>query len=102
MQMPVFTWTFLLKIGATNHPGKGLDTPTQTGNAQMNRDIFMLGLPLFGRLNLYCTEMLRKWVTSALQLVPRTSIFVRFALLPILFLADLPGRQNVDDLEKFD
>ena len=27
MQMPVCTWTFLLKIGATNHPGKGLDPP---------------------------------------------------------------------------
>ena len=46
MQMPVFTWTFLLKIGATNHPGKGLDPPTQTGNAQMNCYIFSLGLPL--------------------------------------------------------
>ena len=47
MQMPVCTWTFLLKIGATNHPGKGLDPPPpQTGNAQMNRDIFMLVLPL--------------------------------------------------------
>ena len=45
MQMPVCTWTFLLKIGATNHPGKGLDPPTQTGNAQMNRDFLMLGLP---------------------------------------------------------
>ena len=37
MQMPVCTKTFLLKIGATNHPGKGLDPPPQTGNAQMNR-----------------------------------------------------------------
>ena len=27
MQMPVCTKTFLLKIGATNHPGKGLDPP---------------------------------------------------------------------------
>ena len=45
MQMPVCTWTFLLKIGATNHPGKGLDPPPQTGNAQMNRDIFMMVLP---------------------------------------------------------
>ena len=27
MQMPVFTWTFLLKIGGPNHPGKGLDPP---------------------------------------------------------------------------
>ena len=46
MQMPVCTWTFLLKIGATNHPGKGLDPPPQTGNAQMNRDFFSVGLPL--------------------------------------------------------
>ena len=45
MQMPVCTKTFLLKIGATNHPGKGLDPPTQTGNAQMNCYIFMVGLP---------------------------------------------------------
>ena len=37
MQMPVCTKTFLLKIGPTNHPGKGLDPPPQTGNAQMNR-----------------------------------------------------------------
>ena len=37
MQMPVCTKTFLLKIGATNHPGKGLDPPPQTGNAHMNR-----------------------------------------------------------------
>ena len=27
IQMPVCTWTFLLKIGAKNHPGKGLDPP---------------------------------------------------------------------------
>jgi hypothetical protein len=27
MQMLVFTWTFFLKIGATNHPGKVLDPP---------------------------------------------------------------------------
>ena len=33
------------KKSAPNHPGKGLDPPPQTGNAQMNRDIFMLGLP---------------------------------------------------------
>ena len=46
MQMPVCTWTFLLKIGATNHPGKGLDPPPQTGNAQMNCYIFMVVLPL--------------------------------------------------------
>ena len=45
IQMPVCTWTFLLKIGATNHPGKGLDPPPQTGNAQMNCYIFMVGLP---------------------------------------------------------
>ena len=45
MQMPVCTWTFLLKIGATNHPGKGLDPLPQTGNSQMNRDFFMVGLP---------------------------------------------------------
>ena len=45
MQIPVCTKTFLLKIGATNHPGKGLDPPPQTGNAQMNRDIFMMVLP---------------------------------------------------------
>ena len=44
--MPICTWTFLLKIGATNHPGKGLDPPTQTGNAQMNCYIFMVVLPL--------------------------------------------------------
>ena len=44
MQMPVCTWTFLLKIGATNHPGKGLDPPPQTGNAQMNRDLISVGL----------------------------------------------------------
>ena len=46
MQMPVCTWTFLLKIGATSHPGKGLDPLPQTGNAQMNRDFLMVGLPL--------------------------------------------------------
>ena len=45
MQMPVCTWTLFLKIGATNHPGKGLDPPTQTGNAQMNRDFFIVVLP---------------------------------------------------------
>ena len=27
MQMPVCSWTFLLKIGAPNHHGKGLDPP---------------------------------------------------------------------------
>ena len=32
MQMPVFTWTFLKKIGATNHPGKGLDPNGQCPN----------------------------------------------------------------------
>ena len=46
MQMPVCTWTLFLKIGATNHPGKGLDPPTQTGNAQMNRDFFYSGASL--------------------------------------------------------
>ena len=39
------TWSFLLKIGATNHPGKGWDPPPQAGNAQMNRDIFIVVLP---------------------------------------------------------
>ena len=47
MQMPVCSWTFLLKIGAPNHPGKGLDPPPQTGNAQMNRDFLSVGLPLY-------------------------------------------------------
>ena len=32
--------------GVTNHPGNGLDPPPQTSNAQMNRDFFMVGLPL--------------------------------------------------------
>ena len=35
-----------IEIGATNHPGKGLDPPPQTGNAQMNCYIFMVVLPL--------------------------------------------------------
>ena len=60
MQMPVCTWTFLLKIGATNHPGKGLDPPTQTGNAQMNRDIFMMVLPLdFYSKKFYCLCLIK-------------------------------------------
>ena len=53
MQMPVCTKTFLLKIGATNHPGKGLDPP-QTGNAQMNRYKFSLGLPLLLTNQIFC------------------------------------------------
>ena len=55
MPMPVCTCTFLLKIGATNHSGKGLDPPPKKKKKRrkkkkkktgpMNRYFLMLGLP---------------------------------------------------------
>ena len=53
MQMPVCTWTFLLKIGATNHPGKGLDPPPPPNGQCPNEQRFSFGGAslIFGYLN---------------------------------------------------
>ena len=47
MQMPVCTWTCLLKIGAPNHPGKGLDPPPN-GHGQCPNELlyFLIGASL--------------------------------------------------------
>ena len=45
MQMPVCTWTFLLKIGATNHPGKGLDPPPKRAMPKWTEIFFRWGFP---------------------------------------------------------
>ena len=44
MQMPACTWTFLLKIGATNHPDKGLDPPN--GHCPNELLYFLIGASL--------------------------------------------------------
>ena len=100
MQMPVCTWTFLLKIGATNHSGKGLDPPPpkkkkkKKGNAHMNRYFLMLGLPLCSCDFLTYVRLCRipfpskfdKTVDRFLYPSLKRSIFLFKCLTPALFL----------------